>query len=297
MFEGNKCPYCGKEFISSDDIVVCPECGTPHHRSCYKEHNACANEAKHGSYVWQSDLLKSNNTDNSSIQNNTDSHENQDVVICNVCGNANKKNSKYCSKCGNLLSENSFHNNDDIKVIEVQQISADAKIDGIPIRDWLVYLGPTSIQHIRTFIKQNNNKSKLGFSLGAFFFPVLFYLYYKVWDIALLVLLIDIICNLPTIMLQLNYPIASLLGISAARFTTIANILSYAYLVIILLLSLFSKTIVRKKASKRIKDIRRSCTNEADYSALLLKNACPNKIVVGSILILYILSFLFLLFN
>ena len=46
-FLGNPCPYCGKNFESGDDIVVCPECGTPHHRDCYKEHSACANEEKH----------------------------------------------------------------------------------------------------------------------------------------------------------------------------------------------------------------------------------------------------------
>ena len=98
-------------------------------------------------------------------------------------------------------------------------------------------------------------------------------------------------------MLQLNYPIASMLGMSLAQFTNIANILSYIYLAIIFVLSLFSKTIVRKKSSKKIKTIRRSCTNESDYSALLLQKSCPNKIVVASILILYILSFTFLLFT
>ena len=297
MFEGNKCPYCGKEFTSSDDIVVCPECGTPHHRECYKEHNACANERKHGHYVWEPDLIVSAiQKENTSIPDNSFDVKKQDTVICNVCGSTNNIYSKYCSKCGNLLNNNTNHK-EDIKVIEVQQISSDAKIDGIPIKDWLVYLGPTAFTHLKTYIKQNNNQSKWGFSLGAFFFPVLFYLYYKVWGVALLILFIDVICNLPTIMLQLNYPISSLLGISAARFTTIADILSYSYLVIILFISLFSKTIVRKKSAAKIKKIRRSCTNETEYSALLLKNACPNKIVVASILIIYILSFLFLLFN
>ena len=25
-----KCPVCNKQFKEGDDIVVCPECGTPH---------------------------------------------------------------------------------------------------------------------------------------------------------------------------------------------------------------------------------------------------------------------------
>ena len=49
MFYDNKvCDGCSEVMLEGDDIVVCPECGTPHHRDCYKEHSACANEEKHG---------------------------------------------------------------------------------------------------------------------------------------------------------------------------------------------------------------------------------------------------------
>lgn len=34
-YRGQHCPICGKEFCDGDDIVVCPECGTPYHRECY----------------------------------------------------------------------------------------------------------------------------------------------------------------------------------------------------------------------------------------------------------------------
>ena len=293
MFEGNKCPYCGKVFLSTDDIVVCPECGTPHHRTCYMEHNSCANYDKHGGFEWTSD--KQDTTIFPSAIDNVKDKEN----ICRYCGQINKPFSKYCSKCGNLLnnSNTAFPLKESATVIEVEQISADAKIDGIPIRDWLVYLGPTSPSFIRTFLKQNDNNSKWGFSLGAFFFPVLYYLYYKIWDIAIIILLIDVLCNAPTILLQLKYPIASLIGMSAAKFSTIADILSYSYLAIILIISLFSKTIVRNKSSKKIKQIRRSCTNENDYNSLLVKKSCPNKIVVSIIIVIYIVSFLYLLFT
>ena len=42
-----KCPVCGKEFTGEDDIVVCPLCGTPHHRDCYKKNGECGNFDKH----------------------------------------------------------------------------------------------------------------------------------------------------------------------------------------------------------------------------------------------------------
>ena len=42
-----KCPICEKEFQNSDDIVVCPLCGTPHHRECYKKNGECGNFDEH----------------------------------------------------------------------------------------------------------------------------------------------------------------------------------------------------------------------------------------------------------
>ncbi len=42
-----QCPICEKEFANNDDIVVCPLCGTPHHRECYKKNGECGNFDEH----------------------------------------------------------------------------------------------------------------------------------------------------------------------------------------------------------------------------------------------------------
>ena len=36
-FTEYKCPVCDKQFKKGDDVVVCPECGAPHHRECYEK--------------------------------------------------------------------------------------------------------------------------------------------------------------------------------------------------------------------------------------------------------------------
>ena len=41
------CPVCNIPFNKDDDIVVCPECGTPHHRGCWQAKNECANSPLH----------------------------------------------------------------------------------------------------------------------------------------------------------------------------------------------------------------------------------------------------------
>lgn len=46
-YRGVECPVCKNRFTEDDDIVVCPECGTPHHRECWLSVSHCANEDRH----------------------------------------------------------------------------------------------------------------------------------------------------------------------------------------------------------------------------------------------------------
>ncbi len=47
-YEGLSCPVCGKPFTAGEDIVVCPQCGLPHHRECWFTQNQCAMAYAHG---------------------------------------------------------------------------------------------------------------------------------------------------------------------------------------------------------------------------------------------------------
>jgi hypothetical protein len=56
-FYGQECLVCTEKFIDGDDIVVCPDCGTPHHRLCYKENGDCINAVSHGrKFAWKQGL-------------------------------------------------------------------------------------------------------------------------------------------------------------------------------------------------------------------------------------------------
>ena len=89
---GNKCPVCDKYFHIGDDIVVCPECGTPHHRECYENLSKCANDNLHSQNY---DYAKDDKNDG-----------NSDVAICKKCGYQNDKQAFFCNKCGFPLNEN-----------------------------------------------------------------------------------------------------------------------------------------------------------------------------------------------
>ena len=54
-YTGCQCIICQKVFENDDDIVVCPDCGTPYHRSCYQSAGHCINQPLHAvGGSWQS---------------------------------------------------------------------------------------------------------------------------------------------------------------------------------------------------------------------------------------------------
>lgn len=90
-FIGNKCPVCDKYFHGDDDVVVCPECGTPHHRECYESVGHCANENLHADGY---DFAHDENNDT-----------NADAVICPSCGKENDKYQFFCKHCATPLQK------------------------------------------------------------------------------------------------------------------------------------------------------------------------------------------------
>ena len=90
-YTGNICKGCGEAFDDNDDVVVCPECGTPQHRECYDKENKCVCAHLHGeAYTWQG---KVNNE--SPLPK-----EKAETVSCPNCGYENPKGTPVCKQCG-----------------------------------------------------------------------------------------------------------------------------------------------------------------------------------------------------
>ena len=87
---GFKCPVCEKYFHANDDIVVCPECGTPHHRACYEENGKCFYESRHSEGFDFNDETSGDIGDNS---------------LCKKCGQVNRKDAFFCNHCGAPMTD------------------------------------------------------------------------------------------------------------------------------------------------------------------------------------------------
>ena len=88
-FIGQQCPVCQKRFHADDDVVVCPDCGTPHHRSCYESLGHCVNEERHAEgYDYTKD----------------DNQTEEKGRLCPSCKKENDEDSFFCKYCGAPLS-------------------------------------------------------------------------------------------------------------------------------------------------------------------------------------------------
>lgn len=105
-----KCPVCNKQFKEGDDIVVCPECGTPHHRECYEQEEHCFYQDKHSqNFSFENDQPDSSDNFEADKESGTDNE-----VICKICGHPNDNTLFYCEHCGAPLLKDNQPENDSV---------------------------------------------------------------------------------------------------------------------------------------------------------------------------------------
>ena len=82
-YYGCPCEGCGKPLTLQDDIVVCPDCGAPYHRTCYEKMGRCAHAAAHASgYEWNFP------------------YRDADLRTCPSCGEQTLRAEERCRCCG-----------------------------------------------------------------------------------------------------------------------------------------------------------------------------------------------------
>lgn len=196
-YKGSKCLVCGEVFKTNDDIVVCPDCGTPYHRSCYIKEGKCINTALHeNNQSWKPNIEEAQEDEG-------------EQIACANCGHLNPQTGLFCLKCGNPLDSstpNTPFGVDGIPPIfsmganiseNFEKITPDSDFDGVKIKDYSDYIGSNQLYFLANFFKFSKFKSKFSLNLPAMLFPEFYYFYRKMYFSGAIIFLIKILLQVP----------------------------------------------------------------------------------------------------
>ena len=295
-YYGCPCEGCGKPLTLQDDIVVCPDCGTPYHRDCWKKVGACMHRSEHAAgFEWQPEIgpeaVKA-------------AHE----ATCPNCGTRNTPGAARCSHCGCPLPRSEADSADAAKPEEqvpiyardpsavnnrsaapgphIETYSADREggicrreigpedtIDGIKAKDWAAYVGRSPMYYLMQFFRMSITNRKAAVCLSAFLFGPAYLFYRKMWKEGLLTAILTIVLSIPTFIEIISVFNPSLLGAMPLGWLPAAvNVCAVASWALNIILGLFAVSWYRREAKKNIDRIYADYPDgEARTDALLQK--------------------------
>ena len=155
-----KCPVCNNQFTEDDDVVVCPECGTPHHRECYIQNGNCANADKHGTNepieVEFVDVEENNDT-SSQTETAEKETENPQQIVQEV-------------------------------IEEMKGGNGDYMLNGKHVSFYEAAIGKNQKYYIPHFMIMDKTKKAVSWNIAGFFVPLAWCLYRKMYKFAAIIL-------------------------------------------------------------------------------------------------------------
>lgn len=269
-----KCSVCGKPFAEGDDVVVCPECGAPYHRSCYEKAGACVFRARHGSGF---------------------SYETQHraaSVRCANCGANNDEDALFCINCGTPMrayapdpQPETPPRVDPIQSTPMGVAPMPAAFDGIPTSDWAQYIGNSAQYYLLQFQRMDYLGRRTSFCWSALLVPPAYFLYRRMWGWGILAAALTVLFNVPAMLLMAMQADVAV-PFTQSALETLSMICFYLNGALSFVCGLYAFWLYRRHAAKRLSDLRSAADDEHEYRAALLRESGPSMPAVLVLLVL-----------
>lgn len=218
-YTGEECFGCKSVFTEEDDVVVCPDCGTPYHRSCFKSQGKCLNDELHASKgAWQptiSVIPASSAVKKSSAE---------ERILCDKCGGLNEADAKKCTFCGEPLEDEKFERltEDDVNFENdgsffggirgfmnaesdaAENILNEEIADNVSMREAVHFVDFNTFYYIPIFQKMKTFGSKISFSFICLLFPYFYFANRRMWLPAIGVGILTALLSIPELLLLIQ---------------------------------------------------------------------------------------------
>ena len=278
---GTRCIVCSEKFNSDDDVVVCPECGTPYHRECYQKEGKCVNDILHqkgGS--WKP-----------SYDTGSDGSQNQ-AVVCRFCGSTNPPLTLFCPRCG-MPSENIQNESDKAEqrfagmninenpnaynqnanggvqmnpfLINFSDplcgFNPEEEIEGVKMSELGDFVGTNTHYYLPIFKRMKETGRNISWNFCAMLFPELYFSYRKMPLWALLSFIVRTIAQIPQYLMLMSQmdgfgavsDFASSLSVTGSAFQGVLMIGYVIYYSFMFTTGLFGNRLYFNSALKKIK--------------------------------------------
>ncbi len=280
-FTDESCFSCGSRFEENDDVVVCPQCGTPYHRECYNQMGECINTHLH---------------ENGGKYKRTDFRDNtgkpEDIVVCPKCGQNNTESTEICPGCGCRMPEKepSLHSSEN--AFDFEEIFANGKnpfaspylgfnpnedLGGATLKEVSEFVDSNTLYYIPLFKKMKDFGTKASLNIASFLFPYFYFANRKMWFWGILTAVISIILELPATLYTLctsEVPVPyieetiAVLASKEELLLAISEVCGVASWIFRMIICTFANWIYFRFAVKTIKRIKSACGGNAEPSRL-----------------------------
>ena len=309
-YNGTKCISCGEYFQDGDDVVVCPECGTPYHRECYLKEGECINTALHESgESWKPEYENQNNGGAEA--------KSGEPIRCIRCGAENPLEGLFCAQCGMPLSGgnegrpfNSFQGKQNGNsgfmalggfssegINNAMVFDRDSDLDGVKLDDYAKYVGRNPLSFLASFIRFAKTGAKGSLNLVALIFPDLYFFFRKMPKIGALVMLVLTLMSIPGVIYMGQsgaYGITLLntnFDLEGSAFTMISNVCSIMSLAVKILCGIFGNYLYYRQARKDILNIHQNYDGKASEQEVKLMIAQKGGTSWAALIIGFTVSF------
>lgn len=312
-YKGVRCPYCDKEFQESDHIVFCPDCGAPYHKECVKQSGGCVLTLLHEKgEQWQPPR----------VQTDEEKYDGTASKRCSRCGTVNPPDKLFCEVCGNDLNKQEpdeappFSNGTNGNPYGSYQqtppnfmaynpyttpfggVNPDEEIDGLPVKDLALYVRENTPYFIPRFKAIAQTGKGGGWNWSAFFLDFYYFIYRKMWGMAILALVVSAVLSIPSLVYSFQTMQAMIAGLDTVpdlpeSFFLASQVCSMLSWVMKGLFGGFANRLYAQKVFKQVHKLRNRHQDAPDYSTILSAKGGTSKIGLTLCLVIpFVLSFI-----
>ncbi len=255
-YMNEKCPVCHKTFAETDDVVVCPDCGAPHHRDCWNEVQHCAYEHKHGEgFHWESSLEK---------------HRKE---------MEEQARAEYEKNAG-VPEEPVLDYGSDIGMV-FQTMNEEEEIEGVRLRDYAEFMGINAVYYLPIFKKLARGERIITVNFLAGLLAPYHQLFYRMNFVGVLITAIMFVFAVPARLSLMFDPneistILANIGLSYDILDQFQNISLWFSFALMIIMALFNDKLYFRFVVKKIKAIRAKSTGGQEYFTALAEAGRPS---------------------